>query len=152
MAIWFEGEQEIACDLSRVETATDDLAAYFLGVVRHMPGLNRVELLEQGEGFVHIETNEGLMKRTGLTRSVAEGRIVVEFDEVYEAGSKITVTSHYVDTFEAADGGVTIHTRIDGVEAPGFLGFFYRNLGSASIGKAVLQAHRGHLEGPAAVG
>ena len=71
----------------------------------------------------------------------------VWFDEVYEASGRVTATSHYRDEFVAAHAGVRNHLVISGVEAPGVLGFLYRNLGSNSIGKAVLEANRRCFEG-----
>ena len=62
--------------------------------------------------------------------------------EVYDASGRVTATSHYRDAFVAVDAGVRNHLVISGVEAPGVLGFLYRNLGSKSIGQAVLEAKR----------
>ena len=107
-----------------------------------MPGLSEVELVEQGDDFVTIRTNEGLMKRTNLLRHVEAGRVLVEFDEVYDAGKMVTATSHYSDEFVAGGTGVRNHLIISGVEAPGVLGFLYRNFGRNIIGKAVLEANR----------
>lgn len=146
MPVWFEGTQEIDCSLERTKLALANPSEYFVGTVRLMPGLTTVELVESGEDHVHIRTNEGLMKRTRLSREVGADSVVIEFDEVYEAGTKITVTSHYRDEFKAHGTGVTHNTTVTSVEAPGFLGFFYRHLGKSSIGNAVLASHKGHLE------
>jgi hypothetical protein len=59
----------------------------------------------------------------------------------------VTATSHYRDEFVAADAGVRNHLVISGVAAPGVLGFLYRNLGSKSIGKAVLEANKRYFAG-----
>ena len=53
-----------------------------------MPGLTSVELVEQGNDFVIIRTNEGLMKRTNITVQAGVESVLVEFDEEYQAGSK----------------------------------------------------------------
>ena len=58
------------------------------------------------------ETNEGLMKRTNITERAEADRVVVEFDEVYEAGSKVTVTSHFSNEFTADGNGITHHVVI----------------------------------------
>lgn len=147
MKVWFDGEGDIACDMQQVQEALENPGEYFVAVVSLMPGLTQVELVEQGEGFVTIRTNEGLMQRTNLSHSVDTGRVVVEFDEVYDASGRVTASSHYRDEFVAADTGVRNHLVISGVEAPGVLGFLYRSLGSKSIGKAVLEASRRYFAG-----
>lgn len=147
MKVWYDGEGDIASDLQQVQEAIADPGEYFVAVVGLMPGLTEVELVEQGEDFVTIRTNEGLMQRSNLTRQNDGGRVVVEFDEVYDASGRVTASSHYRDEFVAADAGVRNHLVISGVEAPGVLGFLYRNLGSKSIGKAVLEANRRFFEG-----
>jgi len=42
--------------------------------------------------------------------------------------------------------GVTYRLVMSDVEAPGFLGFFYRRFGSAKTGNAFLAAHAAHFE------
>lgn len=147
MKVWFDGEGDIACDLEQIQQALANPGEYFVAVVSLMPGLTEVELVEQGDGFVTIRTNEGLMQRTNLSISVDAERVVLEFDELYDASGRVTATSHYRDEFLAADTGVRNHLAISGVEAPGVLGFLYRNFGSKSIGKAVLEANRRYLAG-----
>ena len=147
MKVWFDGEGDIASDLVSVQEALADPGQYLAAVVRLMPGLTEVELVEQGEDFVTIRTNEGLMQRTNLSISVDAERVVLEFDELYDASGRVTATSHYRDEFLAADDGVRNHLVISGVEAPGVLGFLYRNLGSGSIGKAALEANRRYFAG-----
>ena len=146
MAIWFEGENEILCSLDDVKQAVGDVGAYFTGVVSLMPGLTAVELVEQHDDTLAIRTNEGLMKRTNIsTRSEAD-RVVIEFDEEYEAGSKIATNSHFRHQFVADETGVTHLMVIRDVTAPGLLGFFYRKFGSTKMGNAFLAAHQAHLE------
>ena len=89
-----------------------------------MPGLTSVELEEQGSDSVTIRTNEGLMKRTDISKRIEAHGAVVESDEEYQAGSKVTVKSHFLDEFAASDTGVKHRTVIGGAEAPGLLGFF----------------------------
>lgn len=147
MSVWFEGEKHIACTLDHVRDATDDLGAYFVGALRHLPSLYSVELVKQDERVVHIKTNEGLMKRTVTERRVEDEAVHLMYDEVFDGGSMITVTAHYEDTFTKSGDGVTLCTVISEVEAPGFLGFFYRNFGASSNGKSFQEGIRKHLEG-----
>ena len=147
MSIWFEGSGEIRCGIADVKAAVADLGAYYVGVVGLMPGLSSVELVEQGADFVTIRTHEGLMKRTGISVLVEAERVVVELDEEYLAGRMITARGHFVDEFTSSDAGVTHRMVINSVEAPGFLGFFYRHLASSSIGKAFLKSVKAWFEG-----
>ena len=146
MSIWFEGENEIACSIQQVRQSLEDLGRHFFGVVTHMPGMADIELVEQGDDFVTIRTNEGLMKRTNISVSSAVDSIVVEFDEVYQAGSKVTASTHFREEFTAGDGAVICSLVMSNVEASGVLGFFYRTLGSGNMGKAFLAAYKGYLE------
>jgi hypothetical protein len=111
-----------------------------------MPGLTSVALVEQGNDFVTIRTNEGLMKRTNISKRIEAGSVVVEFDEEYQAGSMVTANSHYLDEFTTSGTGVKHRTVFSDVEAPGLLGFFYRNFGKSSIGKAVLNSYKTYFE------
>ena len=146
MAVWFEGSTEIDCTIQRVQQALDDPGGFYVEVTRLMPGLTSVELVEQGNDSVTIKTNEGLMTRTNISRRIEAESIVVEFDERYEAGSKVTATSHFTDEFTASETGVTHRLVMSDVEAPGLLGFFYRKFGSSKIGNAFLAAHKTHFE------
>lgn len=146
MNVWFEGQGNIDCELQRVQQALEDVGELFVEVVRLMPGLTSVELVEQGADFVAIKTNEGLMKRTNISTHIEDAHIALEFDERYEAGSKVTATSHFSHEFETDGGGVTHRLVMSGVEAPGFLGFFYRSFGSSKTGNAFLAAYKSHLE------
>lgn len=149
MSIWFEGSNSVACSLQRVKDSLQDLGAHYVGVIGQMPGLSRVELVEHGSDFVTIETNEGVMKRTNISIRVEADSVVVELDEEYQAGSLVTANSHFCDQFETTETGVEHRVVISGVEAPGVLGFFYRKLGSNSIGKAFLTSHKTFLESQA---
>ena len=146
MRVWFEGETAIACSLGDVKSALDDIGEHFLRVVSVMPGLSSVELIEQGDGFVTIRTNEGLMKRTNITTELSDDGVVVEYDEEHQAGSMVTTTAHFRDAFTANVEGVVFRTAVSGLKAPGFLGFLYRTFGSGSMGKAFLNATREALE------
>lgn len=146
MSIWFEGSMEVTCSMDALARSLEDIGEHFVGVVGRLPGLSSVVLVEQGEGFVTIKTNEGLMKRTGIAVSAEESRVAVEFKEVYQAGKMVTVTSDFAHTFDRTESGLVHRTVISGVEAPGFLGFLYRKLGKAKMGKAFLAAYADYLQ------
>ncbi|NNJ48555.1 MAG: hypothetical protein HKP18_12080 [Acidimicrobiia bacterium] len=86
------------------------------------------------------------MRRTNIAGTIAAERVLVELDEVYEAGSTVTASSHFVDEFVANASGVTHRLVISGITAPGLLGFFYRKFGSSKTGNAFLAAYRAYLE------
>ena len=146
MSAWFERDNEIACSLDSVAQAVDDIGEYFTEVVSLMPGLNSVALVEQHPDEVIITTNEGLMRRTKLSKRVEDDRVTIEFDEEYQAGSKVTVNSHATHQFTPSNNGVTHRLTVRDVTAPGLLGFFYRKFGSSKIGKALMTAEKTHLE------
>ena len=146
MSVWFEGTSELRCTLEDVKQSLSNPGEHYLEVTRLMPGLTSVELIDQTDDSLTIRTNEGLMRRSDLTKHVEGDRIVVEYDEVYEAGSKITVTSRFHDEFTTSESGVTYHLAISSVQAPGFGGFFYRRFGSSKIGEALLTATTAHIE------
>jgi len=146
MTVWFEGESGIDCDIKDLKTAVDDLGSLFVGVVSHMPGMADVELVDASGDTVIISTNEGSMKRTNISRQVGGESVVVEFDEEYEAGSRMTTTSHVRHEFTATDHGVDHQLVMSDVEASGLLGFFYRTFGKANTGNAFLTAFKDQLE------
>jgi hypothetical protein len=146
MSVWFEGSNEIECSIQQVKRALENHGEHYVGVTRLMPGLTTVELLEQGIDSVIVKTNEGLMKRTNISKRIEAERVVVEFDEQYEAGSKVTVTSHFSDRFSTSDTGVAHSVVISDVEASGLLGFLYRRFGSSKTGNAFLAAYKTYFE------
>lgn len=146
MSVWFEGENELECDIEDVKQSLEDLGAHFVGVVSCMPGMITVKLLDQTSDSVTIKTNEGVMERTNIAVHVEAERVVVELEEKYEAGSKVTTTSHFVDEFVTTATGTRHHTVISDVTAPGFLGFFYRRFGSSKMGNAFLAAHASNFK------
>lgn len=146
MSLWFEGDGEIGCTIQQVADAFEDPSEVFLGVVGLMPGMTSVELVDGQSDSVTIRTNEGLMTRTNISKSVDADRVVVEFDEKYEAGSKVTATSHFVHEFTTSSGGVAHQLVMSDVEAAGVLGFFYRKLGSSKIGNAFLKSYKTYFE------
>ena len=138
MSVWFEGSNEIECNIQQVKHALENHGEHYVRVISLMPGLTSVELVEQGNDFVTIRTNEGLMKRTDISKLIEAASVAVEFDEEYQAGSKITTKSHFLDEFTTSDTGVKHRITISDVEASGLLGFFYRNLGRSNTGNAFL--------------
>ena len=119
MSVWFEGSREIDCDIGQVRRALENPGEPYEGIVSLMPGLTSVELVEQGNDSVTNRTNEGLMKRTNISKHVEAYGVVVNFDESYEAGSKVTTTSHFTEEFTADDTGVKYRLVMSNVEAPG---------------------------------
>jgi hypothetical protein len=111
-----------------------------------MPGLVNVELVEQGDDFVIIKTNEGLIKRTNISKPIETESVVVEYDEEYQAGSKINVKTHYRKEFMTISLGVKHHLVMSDFKAPGFLGFFYRKFDKSSTGNALLKAYKTYFE------
>ena len=146
MSVWFEGSNEIAINIQRVKHDLENLGEHYVGVVSLMPGMTSVELVEQGSDFVTIKTNEGLMKRTNITKRIEVESVVVESDEEYQASSRVTGTSHFFDEFSTSDTGVKHHIVISNVEASGVLGFFYRKLGGSNIGNAFLKSYKSYFE------
>jgi len=146
MSVWFEGYSDIECNIQQVKDALENLGEHYVGVISFMPGLTSVELVEQGNDSVTIKTNEGLMKRTNISKHIEADSVVVEFDEKYQAGSKVTTKSHFLDEFTTSDTGVKYHTVMSGVEAPGLLGFFYRKFGSSNTGNAFLTSYKAYFE------
>lgn len=142
MSAWFEGSIEISCSMEQLVTSFEDSGQHFHDVVSLMPGITSVELLEQGQDFVKIKTNEGLMTRKNISKISESDRLVVEFDEEYQAGSMGTVKTHYYNEFKTNDELVTYRAILNVVEAPGILGFFYRTFGKSSIGNAVLNSYK----------
>ena len=146
MSVWFEGSNEIECSIQQVKHALENQGEHYVGVISFMPGLTSVELVEQGSDFVTIKTNEGLMKRTDISKRVEAESVVVEFDEEYQAGSRVTAKSHYLDEFTTSATGVKHRTVMSDVKAPGLLGFFYRTFGKSSIGNASLKSYKTYFE------
>ena len=146
MGVWFEGSDKIDCDIQQVKDAFENYGEHYVQVISLMPGLTSVELVEEGHDHVVIRTNEGLMKRTNITKHIDAESVTVDFDEEYQAGSKITTKSHFSDQFTTSKPGVKHRTTISDVEASGLLGFFYRNLASSNIGKAILRSYKSYFE------
>ena len=146
MTVWFEGINNIKCNIDQVEMAFKDHGELFVGIVSLMPGLSSVKLIEQGGDFVTIRTNEGLMKRTNISKHIETGSVVIEFDEEYQAGSMVTTKSHIRDEFTSSDSCVTHKIVISDVEASGLMGFFYRIFGKSSTGNRFMSAYKKFFE------
>ena len=146
MSKWFEGSIEIDCSIQQVTASFENLGDHYVGIVSLMPGLTSVELVDQGQDYVKIKTNEGLMVRNIISKTIETDRVIVEFDEEYQAGSIGTVKSHYLEEFKRSDNGIAFRSVISAVEAPGILGFFYRTFGKSSTGNAVLNSNKTYFE------
>ncbi len=143
---WFEGSILIDSSIKSLQNEMENQGKFYEGVISLMSGITSAELLEQGKDFLIIKTNEGLMKRTNIRKSVEPEKIMVEFDEEYKAGKAVTAHTHFYDEFTSAEKGISYKTTISDVKASGFLGLIYRLFGSANIGKAVLSSHKAYLE------
>ena len=146
MSKWFEGSRIIDCNIEQVKSSFENLGNHFLGIVKLMPGLTSVELIDQGQDIVIIKTNEGLMKRNKISVTIDTDSVKIKFDEEYQAGSMSSVKSHYLHEFNKSDGGVDHRTVISEVDASGVLGFFYRTFGRSSTGNAVLDSYQTFFE------
>jgi hypothetical protein len=133
---WFQGSTVINTSLEDVEHSLSDLGAYFVGVISKMPSMTRVKLVEQGEDYVIIKTNEGLITRTNISKKTDGKSIIVEFDEAYQVEGAITTKAHFRDEFTESEEQVTHRLAISNLKAPGFMGFFYKNFRSSSMGQA----------------
>ena len=146
MSVWFEDSNEIECTIEQVKHALENLGEHYVSVISLMPGLTSVKLVEQGRDFVIIRTNEGLMKRTNISKHIEAERVVVEFDEEYHAGPMITTNSHIMDEFTTSDRGVKHHIVMSNVESSGCMGFFYRKFGKSNTGSSFLKTYKTNLE------
>lgn len=146
MSVWFEGSGDIECDIQHVKHDLENHGEHFVGVVSLMPSLTSVELVEQGNDFAIIKTNEGLMKRTNISKRIEPESVIVEFDEEYQAGSMVTTKSHFFDEFTMSGAGVKHRIVVSSVEAPGLLGFFYRKFGKSNTGNAFLISYKTYFE------
>ncbi|MEQ8519492.1 MAG: hypothetical protein RLN79_02355 [Cytophagales bacterium] len=144
--IWFEGKTIIDCSPDKVKSAFQDKGTHFEKVTTLMPGISSAELTEKSDDFIHIKTNEGLMKRNNFTITSTENSITIEFDELYTAGKSTGFRSHFIEKYQFQDNKVEYHLIISNVKSPGFLGFFYRNFGSSNIGKAFLNSTKKKFE------
>jgi hypothetical protein len=133
--LWFEGSHEIDCSIQQVKKAFESLGMHYIELVGLMPGISTVELVD-----------EGIMRRTNITKKIDVDELIVEFDEEYKAGRMINAKSHIVDEFARSGEGVKHRTIISGVNAPGFVGFFYQIFGSKNIGNAFLKSYKKYFE------
>lgn len=143
--IWFQKSTAINCNLEDINRSFENLGEHYKRLISVYPGMTAVKLIDQGNDFVTINTNEGTMKRTNISVNRLENKITVELDEEYIT-SAITTNSHIVEKFERKDGKIELHIKISNHKAPGFLGFFLRNFGSENIGNGFLNSYKKTLE------
>ena len=146
MSVWFDGYNDIECGVQRVKQSLNNNGEHYVGVISRMPGLSKVELVDQGIDFVTIKTNEGLMNRTNIIKHIENDRVTMELDEVYQAGAMVTTRSHFFDEFTPSEVGVRHRTIISDVKTSGVLGILYRIFGKSNTGNAFLQAYKTYLE------
>ena len=146
MSVWFEGNTEIEGNIQLVNHALENPGEHYVGIIKLMPGMTSVELVEQKSDYLIIKTNEGIMKRTQIVKTIETESVVIEFDEDYQAGSKITTKSNFLEEFTTGEKGINLRVVISAVEASGLLGFFYRKFGSANTGNAFLKAYETYFE------
>lgn len=143
--IWFEGSNTINCDIKQVIQSFKNLSEHYVGVVNKMPGMTNVELVKKGSDFVVIKTNEGVMKRTNIVKTIKPDSIFVEFDEEYKT-KLTTVTTHYKHIFTKTKSGVNHQTILSILNTSGFLGFIYKLFAKKNIGKAILTSYKEYFE------
>ena len=144
--VWFDGSNEIECSIEQVKHSLENIGEHYVRVVSKMPGLTNVELVKQGDNFVTIKTNEGVMHRKNIFKTTGGEDVFVEYNEDYKAGKLIKVKSHIKHTFTTSENRVHHCIVISKVRAPGFLGFFYRLFGKTNIGNAILNSYKMTLE------
>lgn len=146
MSNWFKGYIEIQCTLSMVENSLENCGNHYLNVIKNMPGLKNVELVDEGDDFITIKTNEGIMKRTNISKTSEKDKITIKYDEEYDTGSMLTVKSHFIDNYKSSANNIVFETVISGVKTKGFMGLFYKLFGKSSIGNAFLSSCKTYLE------
>jgi len=143
--IWFKGSTIIECNIEDINNSLSDIDEHYVKLISVYPGMTSVELIEQGDDFVIIRTNEGTMKRTNISVDRSENKIQIESDEEYIT-SKITTSSNVVEKFEVKNDKIELQIKISNHSAPGFLGFFLRNFGGKNIGNGFLDSYKKILE------
>ena len=143
--IWFNESTMIECNIEGINNSLSDIGDHYRKLLSVYPGMTTVELIDQGNDFATIKTNEGTMKRTNISVKRSEGKIIIELDEEYIT-SALTTNSHIVEKFEIKDDKVELQIEISNHKAPGFLGFFLRNFGSKNIGNGFLDSYKKILE------
>ena len=128
------------CEIQLVDEHSQDFGRLFVGLVTQMSGITKAELIRQDKQSVVIQTNEGEMTRSHISKQAVGDKIIIEFDEEYVAGKAITTRSHYLHEFVKNEDGFQHTITISDVKASGVLGFFYKMFGSNNIGKEVLKS------------
>ena len=72
----------------------------------------------QGDDWVTIKIDEGVMKRTDIVKSIETGSVIIEFDDEYKAGKMIGVNVHHLDEFTTIRTGIKHRVEISDVKAP----------------------------------
>jgi hypothetical protein len=144
-SIWFEGINDIECNIENIKQSIDTYNELFVNVVRLTPGITSAEIIEKANKSITIKTNEGIMKRTNISTTINDESVILEFDEEYQVGQKIQVNTHYFHEFTVIGNNIKHRIILSDVKAPGFLGFFYRNFGKSNIGNSILNSYRDYF-------
>lgn len=110
--LWFNGSNEIECSLELVKKSIQDIGKHYTNVVGGMPGITNTELIDEGESHVSIKTNEGIMKRTNISKFLMPDSIVIECDEEYQAGKMVNSKSRIKSEFLKSKNGIKHHLVI----------------------------------------
>jgi len=145
-SVWFDGSIQINCSFKKINDSFKNIGKSYSDITKLMPGINVAELVKQGDNFVTIKTNEGLMKRKNISKKIQENTIVIEFDEEYQAGKSITTRSHHLEEYIVNDSKINYRLIISNVTASGFLGLLYRIFGKKNIGNAILKSYKTYFE------
>jgi uncharacterized protein YerC len=145
-SVWFDGSIQINCSLKKINDSFKNIGKSYTEITKLMSGINMAKLVKQGDNFVTIQTNEGIMKRKNISKKIQENTIVIEFDEEYQAGKSTTTISHHLEEYAVKDSKINYHLIISDVTASGFLGLLYRIFGKKNIGNAILKSYKTYLE------
>ena len=146
MSHWFEGSISVDCSYDHVISSFAHIGLHYKRQVDFMPGVHDVTLVESSSSRFEVKTNEGRMIRENITIKINKQSVEVTFRETYRAGSMMTATSNFVETYTSVNNAVEYALVIESVKTSGVLGFFYRNFGKKNIGNAVLKAGKNALE------
>ncbi|NND35412.1 MAG: hypothetical protein HKN76_22685 [Saprospiraceae bacterium] len=86
------------------------------------------------------------MKRTNISINSENMSTTLEFDEEYQAGNTVTTNAHFRHEFVKSENDLILLLVISDLTAPGFMGFFYKNFGSSTMGQAFLKSYKSYLE------
>lgn len=124
----------------------ENIGDHYLGLTSMMPNLTSIELVEHGTDFVTIKTNEGLIKRSKISKLLNSDSLVLEYDEETQTGSMLTTQAHFKDKFTKNGNKVIHRTIISDFKAPGLLGSIFRKIGKTKTGNTFLTTYKTYFE------